>query len=812
MKHLFWQAIASCILALFPVAPALAQVNVLTYHNDNARTGANTNETLLTTSNVNTNTFGKLFKYSVDGYVYAQPLYVSSLNIPGQGIHNVLFIATEHNTVYAFDADSNAGATGGLLWKTNLGISAVTPNLDFGTRYNGGQFTDITNEVGITGTPVIDLAAGTLYVDAFTHEGANYFHRMHALNLTNGTERSFSPVLVNASFPGVGVGNNGLGRVVFNPKQQNQRCALTLAGGKLYVAYAGYADTDPYHGWIIGYDAATLQQLTNYVFNSTPNATTSVWGANAGEGGIWMSGGGLSVDANTNLYFETGNGVFNATNGTGGTEYGTSFIKLSTTNGLAVADYFTPYNQVKIGEGAADTDLGSSGCVLLPDQPGPFPHLLVGGGKEGYLYLINRDQFTTNNNHYNSTGTVDQIVQRVPTNFVGRLTSTPAYFNGWVYFGGWPNNGSQSLKALSLNNGQLSTPAISSGPRTWSFPGLTPSISANGTTNGIVWGLAMASPGLLFACNATNLTTEIYNTTQAPSNRDGLTNGIKFTSPVIANGKVYVGSQFSVYVFGLLGGNLAFSSSAYSAQEGSGTAAITVNRTGGTNGAVQVSYATVAGGTAIVGTDYNSASGTLNWTNGETASKTFNVTLLDDNTAEANETVNLALSNPTGAYLGSNSTAVLTILEDAYEAWKFAHFGVNANNSSIAGDLADPDGDGIKNLLEYAVASDPNAAGTEGTLTGAIVANHFQLHFRRNTSATNLTFIVESANTLGAWAPLMTWTAGTGWVPNTGGATASESAPTGTPPDLYVNVTVTDPTLVSAPGTTSRFLRLAVHR
>src|SRR6266436_4104061 len=257
MKHLIREAFLPLFLAFYPLAPTLAQVNVLTYHNSNARTGENLNETLLTPANVNSSTFGKLFKYSVDGYVYTQPLYVSAMNIPGQGTHDVLFIATEHNSVYALDADSNTGPGNGFLWQTNLGVSAVTPNLDFGTRYNGGQYTDIIPEVGITGTPVIDLAAGTLYVNAFTHEGANYFHRIHALNITNGTERSFSPVLVNASFPGVGVGSDGMGRVVFNPKQQNQRCALTLAGGTLYVPYAGYADTDPYHGWIIGYDAAT---------------------------------------------------------------------------------------------------------------------------------------------------------------------------------------------------------------------------------------------------------------------------------------------------------------------------------------------------------------------------------------------------------------------------------------------------------------------------------------------------------------------------------------------------------------------------
>src|SRR5262245_50362135 len=278
-----------------------AQVNVLTYHNNNNRTGDNLSETNLTPANVNSTTFGKHFTYTVDGYVFAQPLYVSRVNIQGKGVHNVLFIATEHNTVYALDAD-NSGALGGVLWSTNLGLSAVTPTTDFGDRY-GGQYTDITPEVGITGTPVIDLASGTLYVDSFTHQGASYFHRIHALNITNGTEQPFGPVLVSASVPGTGVGSSG-GVVPFVHKQQIQRSGLVLAGGMLFVAYSGYADTDPYHGWVLGYDASNLQRLTNFTFCTTPNSTVAQYGANAGEAGIWMGGGAIAVDANTNLFFQ----------------------------------------------------------------------------------------------------------------------------------------------------------------------------------------------------------------------------------------------------------------------------------------------------------------------------------------------------------------------------------------------------------------------------------------------------------------------------------------------------------------------------
>ncbi len=281
---------AGCLALILASPQAGAQVSVWTYHNNNYRTGANTNETILNLTNVNSTLFGRLFTNMVDGCVYAQPLYVPGVAIPGQGTHNILIIATEHNTVYAFDA--NVPVTrGGLLWKTNLGPSAVTTipgpassggytNKNFGTRYNGNAYTDIMPEVGITGTPVIDTNSGTLYVDAFTGVvGAttNYFHTIHALNITNGTERSFSPVVVTASVAGTGVDSAG-GRVTFNPEQENQRPALTLAGGIVYVAYAGYADTDPYHGWIIGFNATNLVQLTNYVFCTDPNATTATFG------------------------------------------------------------------------------------------------------------------------------------------------------------------------------------------------------------------------------------------------------------------------------------------------------------------------------------------------------------------------------------------------------------------------------------------------------------------------------------------------------------------------------------------------------
>jgi hypothetical protein len=802
VKKLFPALFVVGLAVLFALQPAEAQV-VWTYHNNNQRTGANLNESVLTPANVNTNSFGRLFSYAVDGMVYVQPLYVPGVNIQGQA-HNVVFIATEHNSVYAFDAD-NAGAGGGLLWQTNLGTAAVSSSGDFGTR--NGAYTDLVPEVGITGTPVIDTNSGTIYLDAFTHETNHYVHRIHALNITNGMEQSFSPVVVAATIAGTGVGSTG-GQLAFNAVQEIQRAALTLAGGVVYVAYAGYGDTDPFHGWVIGFSATNLLQLTNQVFNTTPNSTIAAFGANAGEGGIWMGDGGLAADDSTNLFFQSGNGIFTATNGSGGTEYGDSFIKLTTTNQLAVADYFTPYNQAHLAD--VDLDLGSGGTLILPDQPGAFPHLLLGAGKEGTIYLLNRDQMTTNNNHFDATNTIDFVLQSLP-GAIGGSFDTPAYFNGKIYYGGMNDN----MKIFSLTNGQFSPAfAISSSVRTNKFPGATPSVSANGTNNGVVWFIQYVKTGVavLVAYNATNFSTELYNSSQAASGKDQLANGTKFATPTVAGGKVFVGGSNSVAVFGLLAGTFSFSSSAYSVPESNTTATFTVNRTGGTNGAVQVSYATVAGGTATSNVDYTAVSGVLNWAGGDSAPKTFTVPILADNLVESNETVNLALSNPTNnAALGVPSTAVLTILQSAYNVWKLAHFGTNANNAAIAGDLADPDADHLANLLEYAFATNPNVADTN-TFAGVLAGQQFQLHFRRNISASDLTYLVQASGTLLLWSNLMTWTAANGWVANLPGASAAESATNGVAPDQFVDVTITTSTNVTAAGATNQFLRLQVHQ
>jgi hypothetical protein len=777
-----------------------AQVNVVTFHNDNGRTGANLNENILTPSNVKPATFGKLFNYAVDGYVYAQPLYVSGLNIPSQGIHNAVFVATEHNTVYCFDADSNSGTNSGVLWQVNLGPSAPCP-------VDGFRFAAITPEVGITGTPVIDPVSQTLYVDAFTFENGTYFHRIHALNLLDGSEKPFSPAVVATSVPGNGTGSSG-GVLPFQAIQELQRSALTLAGGVVYAAYAGYTDTaasDPFHGWIIGFDAGNLQVLSDHIFVSTPNGTIGQYGAIAGEGGIWMGNGGIAADSQTNLYFATGDGNFD-----GNTEFGDSIIKLSTTNGLSVADYFTPYNQQYYRTN--DIDVGSGGVMLPPDQSGPYPHLIVAGGKPQYTYLLNRDQMTTDNLHYNNGGTSDNILQSLYIG--GSAFSTPSYFNGRIYY-----IASHSvIRSYILANATLTPDQPGTfGTRTFAFPGATTSISANGTNNGIAWATqnTNSGPAILVAWNATNLSTELYNSTLSGT-RDLLTEPVKFTAPIIANGKVYVGSQYALSVFGLLGGGLQFSSPEYGARQDSNSVTITVDRISGSSGAAQVDYATTPDGTAVDGQDYIATSGALSWNNGETNSKTFSLTLLNNSQPGTNKTIFLTLSNATGsAYLGTPSTAVLTItntapLPTAYAMWKSNHFGTNAANPAIAGDNADPDGDGIANILEYAFGSDPNLADTNKPLVGTAVSNQFQLQFNRNLSATDLTYSAQAAFGFPAdWSNVITYLPGTGWQTNTPGSTVIESDPIGSPPDEHVQVIITDPV---DPASTNRYFQLKIQQ
>lgn len=521
-----WAAIVGVLLAI--PASVLGQITITTERNDNLRTGQNVNETVLTPANVASGNFQKLFSQNVDGYVYSQPLYVPNVNIPGSGVHNVIYIATENDSVYAFDADSNTGSNANPLWQVSFinPADGITPISDSDINCDGGVYP----QVGITSTPVIDLSSNTIYVLAETKENGNFFHRLHALDITTGQEKSGSPVVISGSVPGTGPGSSG-GLLTFDTLMQFNRSGLLLtSGGNLFIAWASNCDNWPFHGWVMSFNKATLQR--NGIWAST---------ANGDGGGIWMSGSGLATDERGSVYFATGNGTFD-TSGTP-VDFGDSVVRMFISNtGLAIGDYFTPYNQLTLFNN--DEDLGSGGTLLLPDQPGPYPHELIQVGKEGSIYVVNRD----NMGHYNSQNN-SQIIQNV-TGQIGGMFSTPAYWNGNVYFGG----SQDYFKVFSLTNGVLSSTPTSKSSYKFTYPGPNPIISANGNTNGIAWILETDSQNshneVLRAYDANNLGSELYDTLQN-LNRDNPGGYIKYAVPTVANGKVYVGSRTAFDVYGL---------------------------------------------------------------------------------------------------------------------------------------------------------------------------------------------------------------------------------------------------------------------
>ncbi|MGA9039401.1 MAG: hypothetical protein WB421_02595 [Terriglobales bacterium] len=499
--------------------------DVLTYHNDIARTGQNLNETTLTTSNVNSATFGKLGFYSVDGKVDAEPLYASSVAVPSNGTHNLLIVATEHDSVYAFDAD-----TGTVIWHVSMLKSGETSSDDRGC----GQ---VSPEIGVTSTPVIDLTRGpngTIYVVAMSKGSGQYHQRLHALDLALGTELLGGPTEIQASYPGTGDNSNGTD-VIFDPAQYKERVGLLLMNGVVYTGWASHCDDRPYTGWIMAYSASTLAQTS--VLNVTPNGN---------EGAIWMAGAGLAADNSGNIYFLDANGEFdsslNASGFPSSGDYGNAFMKLSTSSGLAVADYFEMDNQSQ--ENSTDTDLGSGGTVVLPDLSdgaGHTLHLAVGAGKDSNLYVVNRDsmgKFSSNNNN---------VYQQLSGALPGGVWAMPAYFNNTIYYG---SVGSPIL-AFTITNARLSTVATAHTSNSFGYPGTTPSVSANGSSNGIVWASENSSPAVLHAYNASNLN-ELYNSNQASGGRDQFGAGNKYITPMIVNGKVFVGTTNGVAVFGLL--------------------------------------------------------------------------------------------------------------------------------------------------------------------------------------------------------------------------------------------------------------------
>ena len=528
---------ALLIILFSAVLTAHAAVNVTTWRYDITRAGQNTAETQLNTSNVNSTTFGKLYSYSVDGYVYAQPLYVSGLNFAG-GSHNAVFVATEHDSVFAFDADRSQ-----QLWKVSLldaahgaaaGATSV-PSGDLGTN-------DIVPEVGITATPVIDTTTNTLYVVSKTKENGAYVHRLHALDLLTGNEKSASPVVIQASVPGSGIGSVN-GAVAFQPEWELNRTGLLLFNGHVYIAFAAHGDNGPYHGWVFSYDETTLKQTA--VLNTSPN----------GKGnGIWHSGAAPAADnigGIPRVFFATGNffstGSASATPiepYTGTQNYSNAVVRLDVTNGgMQVVDQWTPFDQQQLS--SSDTDQTSGGILLLPDQGGSAIHELIQVGKNGRIEVINRD----NLGGYNTSS--NEIVQELDGQITG-LWSTPAYWNGRVYFWG----SGDALKQFKLNQGRLSSSAVAKSSVTSSFPGVSPVVSSNGTSAGILWavrsdGYSANNPAILYAFDATNVGTHLYDSTQNAT-RDSAGKAVKFVVPVVTNGKVYVGTQSEVDVFGLL--------------------------------------------------------------------------------------------------------------------------------------------------------------------------------------------------------------------------------------------------------------------
>ena len=508
--------------------PAIGFKGVLTYHNDNLRSGHNPNETALALKNVNSTTFGKLFIVSADGKVDAQPLYVPGISISG-GMHNVLFIATEHDSVYAVDADNGAP-----LWQVTMLKQGESPSDDRGC----GQ---VSPEIGVTATPVIDPSAGphgTLYVTAMSKDtSGNYHQRLHALDITSGSEEFGGPVDVAAKYPGTGDNSQG-GYVIFDPKQYKERPGLLLLNHVVYTFWSSHCDIRPYTGFIISYNETTLAQQS--VLDITPNGS---------EGSIWAAGAGPAADSAGNIYFLVANGTFDTTLDQNGFpingDYGNAFIKLSTKKGsLAVADYFNMYNTVQ--ESDADEDLGSGGAMLLPnikDSGGTVHHLAVGAGKDQNIYLVNRDNMGKFNPQNNN-----QIYQELPAALGGSVFSMPAFWSKRIYYGAVGD----VIRAFAFNSSaQLNANPIAQSSNSFGYPGTTPSISGNSAKNVILWAAENSSPAVLHAYNAKTLA-EIYNSNQAAGGRDHFGDGNKFITPTIANGKVYVGTTTGVGVFGLL--------------------------------------------------------------------------------------------------------------------------------------------------------------------------------------------------------------------------------------------------------------------
>jgi hypothetical protein len=524
------------ILGTLACTVSAARTGVFTYHNDIGRTGQNTSETILHPYNVNPSRFGKLFSYQLDGDIYAQPLYVPDLQIPAKGRHNVVFVATQADSLYAFDADDNSGPNADALWHARLidlkhggspGASTINALADL-------KCGAIVPQVGITATPVIDPANATIYVETLSREDGHAVHRLHALDVGTGAEKPGAPAVISARLQ-----DNQGNTTVFDPLRQLNRSGLLLLNGIVYVAYGSHCDRTPYHGWLFAYDARSL--LRKGAFVTAPEH---------GKAGIWMAGAGLAADSNGNIFVATGDGWFD-TQAIPAREFGNSILKITLRgNGFALEDYFTPFNQARFAR--HDGDLGSGGVLLLPDQPGEHRHLLTVADKSGTLYLLDRDSLTAGNLHYCAGCPSDrQIVQELTRAIFGGVWEVPAYWNDTLYVSG----SDDVLRAFALGNGRLIPMAASVSKDVCDYPGCGLSISANGRENGILWALQARvrdsrNPAVLKAYDARNIRRILYSSDQQ-GERDDPGDAVKFAVPTVVNGKVYVGGSGRLTVFGL---------------------------------------------------------------------------------------------------------------------------------------------------------------------------------------------------------------------------------------------------------------------
>jgi hypothetical protein len=543
MRYRSFVAFLGAFAAAFGGIAGAGPAAVLTHHNDNSRTGANLNESTLNITNVNTNTFGLLYTRSVDDQLYAQPLVMTNVNIPGKGVHNIVIAATVNDSVYAFDADDPTVSL--PYWQVSfLGSNVVAPSTDDILASPCGNFRNISGNFGIMGTPVIDPVAGTVFLVARTKEfSANYVERLHALDVSTGAERSNSPVIITATYPGNGTGSIS-GVLTFDPYKENQRSALALVNGVVYIGWASHCDWDPYHGWLIGYNATNLQQEA--VYNTAPNGHAA---------GIWMAGEGPSADTNGNIYLSVGNGTVGASGNPRDTiNRGESFLKLTRTGtNLSVASWFTPYNYANLEAG--DLDLGSAGLLLIPGT-----NLAFSAGKQGIAYLVNRD-----NMGGLSFISADTNVVQSFTLASDALYGSPVWWDGptasYGYF--WPASDYLQQYVFDRGVGKFALPEIADSPTPApsGHPGGFLALSANGTNSGsgIVWAAHQLGssaqgairPGILHAYNAENVAVELWNSEQL-SARDSVGNFAKFVPPTVANGKVYL-ATFSnrLNVYGL---------------------------------------------------------------------------------------------------------------------------------------------------------------------------------------------------------------------------------------------------------------------